>query len=81
MAAKAYEYLILKGSDNYYYLYARQELLNVRFLRLTGAPDSTMKEELVSWKRIIKTLDDSGPEHRNRQPDEGPGLTLQGFYT
>ena len=47
IAAKAYEYVISKGSDNYFYMNSRIELLNVKFLKITSS-FNFKKEDLIS---------------------------------
>ncbi len=50
VAAKAFEYLISKGSDNVYYLNAKIQLLNTKYLRTT----SLLPVNLANLAQIVK---------------------------
>jgi len=43
-AGKAYEYIILKGPENYYYLNSKIELLNTKYVQITSQINYTVKD-------------------------------------
>ena len=60
VAVKAYEYLISKGKDNFYYLNSRIGLLNVRFYKITNSFDYKKEELLELEKEYLSLLNDYG---------------------
>jgi len=60
VAVKAYEYLISKGKDNFYYLNSRIGLLNVRFYKITNSFDYKKDELLELEKEYLSLLNDYG---------------------
>ena len=60
MASDAYSYLIKKGKDGYYYLSSRIELLNVKYLKITGTGTYTREDLTGLEKEYNNTLNEFG---------------------
>ncbi|MCW3084572.1 MAG: hypothetical protein JWP12_1938 [Bacteroidetes bacterium] len=60
LASKAYQYVIAKGSDNYYYTTARMELLNVSFLKITSKGNYTAADLTDLEKNFNITISELG---------------------
>lgn len=60
IAADAYNYLIKKGKDGYYYLSSRIELLNVKYLKITAILDYAREDLLSLEKDYYTTLAETG---------------------
>lgn len=54
VAISAYQYIIDKGSDNYYFLNSEIEILDVKYLKITSTTTYT-KVDLVSLEKDYKT--------------------------
>ncbi len=63
-AVEAFEYVIKKGKDNYYYLPAKKELLSSLYLKVTDGQNYT-PEELISLEQtFLTTIDEFGRSAR-----------------
>ncbi len=60
LASKAYQYVIAKGSDNYYYTTARMELLNVSYLKITSKGNYTATDLTDLEKNFNITISELG---------------------
>lgn len=60
LAAKAYQFVIAKGKDNYYYMNARMELINVQYLKVTAKGNYTQIDLQELEKNFNITIDELG---------------------
>jgi tetratricopeptide (TPR) repeat protein len=60
LAVKAYQYIIDKGTENYYYLNSRMEILDARYLKITESALYTEAELTNLENEYIKALEDLG---------------------
>lgn len=60
MAIEAYEYVIKKGRDNYYYLGSKKDLVNTLYLKATAGGVYSNDELLALEKTFLSTLDEFG---------------------
>lgn len=60
LASKAYQYVIAKGKDNYYYTSARMELLNVSYLKITAKGNYTPADLTELEKNFSITIAELG---------------------
>ncbi len=60
VAIKAYQYIIDKGQDNYYYLNSRMEILDARYLKITESATFTNAEILNLEKDYLLALEELG---------------------
>ena len=57
---KAYNYIIEKGPDNYYYLNSKMELLNVKYLKITSLYNYTLKDLTDLETLYVATINEFG---------------------
>jgi tetratricopeptide (TPR) repeat protein len=79
IAISAYQYIIDKGPDNYYYLNSKIEILDTKYLKITGTTTYT-KDDLLGLEKDYKSaLDEVG-----KSPASIPLMRnyahLQAFY-
>lgn len=60
IAAKAYQYVIAKGKDNYFYTNARMELLNVQYTKITATGNYSPLDLTELEKNYSITIDELG---------------------
>ncbi len=60
VAIKAYEFIIAKGTESYYYYNSRIELLNVSFLKITSAYNYSVQDILNLEKTYLSTIGELG---------------------
>lgn len=60
VAAKAYQYVISKGKDSYFYIEARKEQLNASYQNITSKKNYTIIELNDLEKNFLSTLDELG---------------------
>ncbi len=60
IAAKAYQYVIAKGKDNYFYTNARMELLNVQYTKITATGNYSPLDLAELEKNYSITIDELG---------------------
>lgn len=60
LASKAYQYVIAKGKDNYYYTSARMELLNVSYMKVTSRGNYTTVDLTELEKNFNITISELG---------------------
>jgi tetratricopeptide (TPR) repeat protein len=60
LAIRAYQYVIGKGKDTYYYTTARMELLNVSYLKITAKGNYNTTDLTELEKNFIITIDELG---------------------
>ncbi len=60
VAVKAFEYLISKGKENYFYMKSRVGLLNVKFLKITHSYNFHINELVLLENEYISLLNDYG---------------------
>ncbi len=60
VAAKAYQYVISKGKDNYFYTNARMELLNVQYTKVVSKGDYTQLDLTELEKNYSITIEELG---------------------
>lgn len=60
IAAKAYQYVIAKGKDNYFYMNARMELLNVQYTKITATGNYSPLDLTELEKNYSITIDELG---------------------
>jgi len=79
LASKAYQYVIDKGSENYYYVNARMEQLNASYLKIVNTGNYTPLDLTDLEKKYILTIKDIG-----KSAETAPVLKslahLQAFY-
>lgn len=77
VAIDAFEYVIKKGNDNYYYLSAKRELVSSLYLKATDGQDYT-PEQLASLEQtFLATIDEFGRSSRTA----GMMMDLAELYT
>lgn len=60
IAARAYQYVILKGKENYFYIDARKEALNASYQNITSKKNYTTAELTELEKNFLSALDELG---------------------
>ncbi|MBL7883839.1 MAG: tetratricopeptide repeat protein [Bacteroidia bacterium] len=60
IASKAYQYVIQKGSDNYFYTNARMELVNVQYTKITTQGKYTVTDLTELEKNYALTIQELG---------------------
>lgn len=60
VAKKAYQYVIDKGDDNFNYVFARMQFLNVSYQKITQQLNYTFEELTELEKNYLSTLDELG---------------------
>ena len=60
VAKKAYQYVIEKGDQNFNYVFARMELLNVSYLKITNQLNYSKEELFELEKNYLSTIDELG---------------------
>jgi len=60
IAAKAYQYVISKGKDGYYYINARMELVNVQYIKITSQGNYTALDLTELEKNYSVTINELG---------------------
>jgi tetratricopeptide (TPR) repeat protein len=60
LASRAYQYVIAKGKDNYYYTNARMELLNVSYLKIVSKGNYTSADLTELEKNFNITINEIG---------------------
>lgn len=60
LAVKAYQYVIEKGKESYYYLNSRMEILDAKYLKITESALYTQVELDNLESEYLKTLDEIG---------------------
>lgn len=79
IAIKAYQYVIAKGPDVYYYTNARMELLNVSYTKVVSKGNYTNADLLELEKNYIITINELG-KSANTAPLLKNYAHLQAFY-
>jgi tetratricopeptide (TPR) repeat protein len=60
LASRAYQYVIAKGKDNYYYMNARMELLNVSYIKIVSKGNYTAADLVDLEKNFNVTIAELG---------------------
>lgn len=60
IAAKAYQFVIAKGKNNYFYLDARREMLNAAYLHITSKSNPSTIELTDLEKNFLSTIEELG---------------------
>jgi len=76
-AIEAFEYVIKKGNDNYYYLSAKKELLRSLYLKVTDGQNYTQAELTSLEQTFLATIDEFGRSSRTA----GMMMDLAELYT
>lgn len=63
-AIEAFEYVIKKGNDNYYYLPAKKELVSALYLKVTDGQDYTTEDLASLEQTFLATIDEFGRSAR-----------------
>jgi len=79
LAEKAYQYVITKGNNNYYYQFAKMDLINVSYKKITVQNNYT-QNDLVELEKNFKTLIDEFGKTTNTIPVLKNMAHLQAFY-
>ncbi|MBL7889997.1 MAG: tetratricopeptide repeat protein [Bacteroidia bacterium] len=79
IAIKAYQYVIAKGPDVYYYTNARMELLNVSYTKIVSKGNYTSADLLELEKNYVITINELG-KSANTAPLLKNYAHLQAFY-
>lgn len=79
LASKAYQYVIAKGPDNYYYTSARMELLNVSYQKVTAKGNYTQADLTELEKNFNITISELGKSAAT-EPLLKNFAHLQAFY-
>ncbi len=79
VAISAYQYIIDKGSDNYYFLNSRMEILDVKYLKITSNSTYT-KQDLISLESDYKSALEEIGKSASSIPLMKNLAHLQAFY-
>lgn len=79
LATKAYQYVIAKGKDNYYYTNARMELLNVSFTKIVSTGNYSAADLIELEKNFNITISELG-KSASTAPILKNLAHLQAFY-